>query len=187
MTRLTDNESANSEQVEAEALELMEELGLQGQLDRATNHDDVQTLNPFEPLKQNQGDAVKRYFRDNYCDPENYKGATMPLEVLKLFKIAKDSGHFKEFRLFYEKDYDPDPVLIGYTEGVYRAGSAHLIARWGDALLPWIEFIEAAKQRHNEACQQACLKIQEQVKSKLAQFEAGVDYPLDQNIPSTYL
>lgn len=73
---------------------------------------------------------------------ENYKRTTIPLEVLEVYKFAKQNDMFEQFEIWYN-DVQPDPMLIGMK---YRSDSdrqnkyswnmdKYLIARWGDCAL----------------------------------------------------
>jgi len=82
-------------------------------------------------------------------DADQYTKSTIPLEVLKVYKFAKDNKMFDGFYIWYN-DVDPDPLLIGwnwqselakeknYTWQVNR----FLIARWGDCALELSELLD---------------------------------------------
>lgn len=82
-------------------------------------------------------------------DAESYNKSTIPLEVLKVYKFAKENNMFDGFNIWYN-DVDPDPMLIGwkwrseedkqknYTWQVNR----FLIARWGDCSLELPELLK---------------------------------------------
>lgn len=82
-------------------------------------------------------------------DADQYTKSTIPLEVLKVYKFAKDNKMFDGFHIWYN-DVDPDPLLIGwnwqselakeksYTWQVNR----FLIARWGDCALELSELLD---------------------------------------------
>lgn len=82
-------------------------------------------------------------------DADKYNKSTIPLEVLKVYKFAKDNKMFDGFHIWYN-DVDPDPMLIGwnwksesdkknnYTWCIDR----FLIARWGDCALELPQLLE---------------------------------------------
>ncbi|MCI4437373.1 MAG: hypothetical protein JHC33_11260 [Ignisphaera sp.] len=82
-------------------------------------------------------------------DADKYNKSTIPLEVLKVYKFAKDNKMFDGFHIWYN-DVDPDPLLIGwnwksatdkekdYTWNLNR----FLIARWGDCALELPQLLE---------------------------------------------
>jgi len=87
-------------------------------------------------------------------DADKYTKSTIPLEVLKVYKFARDNKMFDGFHIWYN-DVDPDPILIGwnwrsesdkeknYTWCVNR----FLIARWGDCALELPELLELGFQK----------------------------------------
>lgn len=73
---------------------------------------------------------------------EKYTKTTIPLEVLRVYKFAKDNEMFEGYEIWSD-DKNPDPMLIGWK---YRNDTArekgfswekdrYLIARWGDCAL----------------------------------------------------
>jgi hypothetical protein len=87
-------------------------------------------------------------------DADKYTKSTIPLEVLKVYKFAKDNKMFDGFHIWYN-DVEPDPMLIGwnwisendkknnYTWCINR----FLIARWGDCALELPELLELGFQK----------------------------------------
>jgi hypothetical protein len=73
---------------------------------------------------------------------ESYKRTTIPLEVLEVYKFAKNHEMFEGFQIWYD-DQAPDPMLIGWNyqddesrEKKYTWRKNHyLLARWGDSAL----------------------------------------------------
>lgn len=82
-------------------------------------------------------------------DAENYKRSTIPLEVLKVYKYAKDNEMFDGYQIWYN-DVDPDPLLIGWKwmdeeakEKEYSwKKNRFLMARWGDCAMEMPELLE---------------------------------------------
>lgn len=82
-------------------------------------------------------------------DADKYNKSTIPLEVLKVYKFAKDNKMFDGFHIWYN-DVDPDPMLIGWNwqsetdknNGYDWRVNRFLIARWGDCALELPELIE---------------------------------------------
>jgi hypothetical protein len=82
-------------------------------------------------------------------DAENYNKSTIPLEVLKVYKFAKDNKMFDGFHIWYN-DVDPDPILIGWNwkseqdkeKGYTWNLNRFLIARWGDCALELPQLLE---------------------------------------------
>jgi hypothetical protein len=87
-------------------------------------------------------------------DADKYNKSTIPLEVLKVYKFAKDNKMFDGFHIWYN-DVDPDPMLIGWNwrsesdkeKGYTWCINRFLIARWGDCALELPELLELGFQK----------------------------------------
>ena len=87
-------------------------------------------------------------------DADKYNKSTIPLEVLKVYKFAKDNKMFDGFHIWYN-DVDPDPMLIGWNwkseqdkeKGYSWNLNRFLIARWGDCALELPELLELGFQK----------------------------------------
>jgi hypothetical protein len=77
-----------------------------------------------------------------------YTRTTIPLEVLKVIKFAKDNELFDELEIWFD-DKAPDPMLIGKAyeneedrkEGRSWRKNSFLLARWGEAALEMPELL----------------------------------------------
>lgn len=93
---------------------------------------------------------------------ENYTRSTIPLEVLKVYKFAKENSMFDGFEVWYD-DISPDPMLMGWSwmseedkeKGYSWRKNIYLIARWGDCAL---EINELCALGFNRIKQQLCDK-----------------------------
>lgn len=80
---------------------------------------------------------------------ESYTRSTIPLEVLQVYKLAKDNQMFENFEIWWD-DVAPDPLLIGWNFENEEAKEKNytwrkqrtLIARWGDCALEISELME---------------------------------------------
>jgi hypothetical protein len=87
-------------------------------------------------------------------DADKYNKSTIPLEVLKVYKFAKDNKMFDGFHIWYN-DVDPDPMLIGWNwrsaedkeKGYTWNLNRFLIARWGDCALELPELLDLGFQK----------------------------------------
>lgn len=83
-----------------------------------------------------------------------YKKSTIPLEVLKVYKYAKDNEMFDGFQIWYN-DKEPDPLLIGWKWMNEEAKKndytwqrdRFLMARWGDCALELNDLLELGFQK----------------------------------------
>lgn len=90
-------------------------------------------------------------------DADKYTKSTIPLEVLKVYKFAKDNKMFDGFHIWYN-DVDPDPMLIGWNWQTEKDKANNytwcidrfLIARWGDCALELPELLELGFKKMKE-------------------------------------
>lgn len=95
-------------------------------------------------------------------DAECYTRSTIPLEVLKVFKFAKDNKMFEGMQVWYD-DIAPDPLLVGWKWNNDEAKEKnytwmktfYLIARWGDCAC-----------EIDELCLMGFKRIEQQLKDK---------------------
>lgn len=75
-------------------------------------------------------------------DVKDYIRTTIPLEVLQVYKFAKDNEMFEGYEVWYDES-TPDPMLVGWKydndrdreKGYTWNRRKYLIARWGDCAL----------------------------------------------------
>lgn len=102
---------------------------------------------------------------------EEYTAAPIPLEALRLIKLAVQEGHFERIMIRYD-DKGPDPVAIGergnwhayapswrrltaeeakdpaITQKYFTTAERFLIARWGAESASLEKLAKMAKERH---------------------------------------
>ena len=79
----------------------------------------------------------------------NYRKSTIPVEVLKVLKFAKDNNMYEGYEIWYN-DVEPDPLLIGwnYSNDIAREKQyswqkdRFLMARWGDCAVELPELLQ---------------------------------------------
>lgn len=105
---------------------------------------------------------------------ESYKRTTIPLEVLQVYKLAKNHNMFEGFEIWYD-DIQPDPMLIAWkwqseeakTKGYGWLKDRYLLARWGDCALELPELLEKGSQRIVQEINDKALEMSIQVKAML--------------------
>lgn len=117
----------------AEAKELIEQLGLDGQRQLQSGVETV-TRFPYR-LMTDEEQFVYSTLCPEQCEAKSYCNEPMPLEVLKTFAYAKSLGAFTYFEVWAASSVRvKDPVLVARKE---RYGSErYILARWGAELLP---------------------------------------------------
>jgi hypothetical protein len=79
----------------------------------------------------------------------DYKKSTIPVEVLKVLKFAKDNNMYEGYEIWYN-DVEPDPLLIGWNYSNDTAREKQygwqkdrfLMARWGDCAMELPELLQ---------------------------------------------
>lgn len=133
-------------------------------------------------------------------DVLKYKRTTIPLEVLRVYKFAKDNEMFEGFCIWYN-DTKPDPLLIGWNyqsdedrekKYTWRA-NRFLIARWGDCSMELEELLEsgfaAMKQElldKTEEAIQKCKAILEKPDVYVRKILSGFTEQVDVNITASH-
>ncbi len=80
---------------------------------------------------------------------EKYNKSVIPIDVLSHIALCRQEGYFKKLEVWYD-DKTPDPILVGYIKDGYGEKTIHLIARWGDEIIPYEQLIEKAIRRYTE-------------------------------------
>lgn len=134
------------------ALELIEKLGLAGQK-RISNPDTVTRI-PYRVMEAREMLVYKAL-----CDAdqklEDYSADAIPLRVLQVAALAKESAMFGQLRVWYPQEARiDDPLLVGviktrmYPDDEKYASltkdTFYLLARWGKTLLPFEELEQMA-------------------------------------------
>lgn len=136
-------EMINNELISSEWKKQIEELGLLGQQKLVNKPDDS---NPSIYMYMNE--SIERVFSVLCPMKENYKvysKSTIPLEVLKEIALCVHENYFHKIEVWHD-DTDPDPIVVGYTTSEYNSPK-HLIARWGDEIIPLNELKIKAENR----------------------------------------
>lgn len=84
-----------------------------------------------------------------HIDVKDYKKSTIPVEVLKVLKFAKDNQMYEGYEIWYN-DIEPDPLLIGWNYSTDTAREKKyswqkdrfLMARWGDCAMEIPELLQ---------------------------------------------
>lgn len=105
---------------------------------------------------------------------EDYKRTTIPLEVLQVYKLAKNHNMFEGFEIWYD-DVQPDPMLIAWkwqseeakAKGYSWLKERYLLARWGDCALELPELLEKGTERIIQEIKDKALEMNIASKSML--------------------
>lgn len=152
---------------------LASELGL------ATQQDVEQQKCPVVYPILNQ--AMQRQLKalcPSSLDISEYKRSTIPLEILEVYKFAKDNDMFESVKIWFD-DKQLDPLMIGYKwqndqakeKGYSWQKDAYLIARWGDCAKEIPELLKDGFERIKLELQEKAIVAQEKCNSVLSNLD----------------
>lgn len=141
---VTETGADGAVEIEAEALELIESLGLSGQQSLVRAGGEEPRRIPYQQMKPDEVRVYKALYPQE-VKLERYDAGPIPVRVLQVIAFARDL--FDMVVIWAPQQHDPDPVLVGFTNrpDVWHRGVPHLLARWGDALDPYPELRERAE------------------------------------------
>ena len=120
---------------DAEAIALIERLGLEGQ--KKQSNSITLTRCPYREMTKEEFLVYKTLFTRS-CPVESFQSGTIPLRVLQVIAHAKDCNLFRRLEVWYpESARVDDPVLTGFIGPNDYTGEWYILARWGKALLPF--------------------------------------------------
>lgn len=129
---------------DAEAAELIEKLGLDGQ--RGLLVPDTCTRFPYRLMSPAEHKVFSLCFPER-VKLEDFSAGIIPVRVLQVAAFCKDSppsGKWAGLYVWHSGSAKEDPLLVGHTE--QWGGQFYLLARWGDALAPFEELTAKAKR-----------------------------------------
>ncbi len=135
------NETQAPEALEAEALQLIDDLGLQGQKSLVIKTPETGEAGERIPYNKMTEDEQRTY--KALCPVSvkaaDYSAGIIPVRVLQA--IAHARKLFDEVQVWHPRVYNPDPVLVGKL-----GQDLFLLARWGATLLPFDKLRKAARE-----------------------------------------
>ena len=130
-------------EADAKAVELIEKLGLEGQLTLIKKVDDKGRRLQY-PEMTAQEIAVYTSIFPARTLLKTYSHSAIPVRVLQV------AAHAVEFcdrvQVWHKKHRDPDPLLVGLKGPEYSPNKFYRLARWGDALKDFSELIKEARE-----------------------------------------
>lgn len=142
-----------------EWMEKIVALGLEGQ-QKLTKNSDKGSATPYTFMNE-QMKLVFQTLCPTRAEVNKYDKSAIPLDVLSHVALCKQEGYFSKLEIWYDNK-SPDPVLVGHLTDKYNS-AMHLIARWGDEVIPYEQLLEKAVHRYTNAfilsaqeCKQQC-------------------------------
>lgn len=162
-------EMVGSVEVTEEWKQLAEELGMEGQLKLiAPKSEGEENKNPSPYIHMNtKAERVFAILCPEVVDYKKYDKSTIPRDVLREIAMAERLKFFDKICIWYD-DASPDPLVVGYIKvGTYEYVK-HMIARFGDELLPFEELERKSINRLKK-------RMTDRLKSALSSIDSTVD------------
>jgi hypothetical protein len=162
-------EMVGSVEVTEEWKQLAEELGMEGQLKLITPKSGEESdKNPSPYIHMNaKAERVFAILCPEVVDYKKYDKSTIPRDVLREIAMAERLKFFDKICIWYD-DASPDPLVVGYIKvGTYEHVK-HMIARFGDELLPFEELERKSINRLKK-------RMTDKLKSSLSAIDSTVD------------
>jgi hypothetical protein len=162
-------EMVGSVEVTEEWKQLAEELGMEGQLKLITPKSGEESdKNPSPYIHMNaKAERVFAILCPEVVDYKKYDKSTIPRDVLREIAMAERLKFFDKICIWYD-DASPDPLVVGYIKMGNYEYVKHMIARFGDELLPFEELERKSINRLKK-------RITDKLKSSLSAIDATVD------------
>jgi hypothetical protein len=162
-------EMIGSAEVTEEWKQLAEELGMEGQLKLiAPKSEGEENKNPSPYIHMNaKAERVFAILCPEVVDYKKYDKSTIPRQVLREIALAEKEQFFDKICIWYD-DASPDPLVVGYIKMGNYEYVKHMIARFGDELLPFEELERKSINRLKK-------RMTDRLKSALAGIDSKVD------------
>jgi hypothetical protein len=162
-------EMVGSVEVTEEWKQLAEELGMEGQLKLITPKSGEESdKNPSPYIHMNaKAERVFAILCPEVVDYKKYDKSTIPRDVLREIAMAERLKFFDKICIWYD-DASPDPLVVGYIKMGSYEYVKHMIARFGDELLPFEELERKSINRLKK-------RITDKLKSSLSAIDSTVD------------
>ena len=162
-------EMVGSVEVTEEWKQLAEELGMEGQLKLITpKSEGEENKNPSPYIHMNaKAERVFAILCPEVVDYKKYDKSTIPRQVLREIALAEKEQFFDKICIWYD-DASPDPLVVGYIKMGNYEYVKHMIARFGDELLPFEELERKSINRLKK-------RMTDKLKSSLSAIDSTVD------------
>ncbi len=171
---------------EAEAVELIEKLGLEGQKSLFSKNAEKPIRSPYRKMTKEEVNIYKAIFPEE-TELKKFSDEPIPVRVLQV--AAHATQIYDNVYVWHSKNGDiPDPVLVG-KNGSYSSTEFYILARWGTALASFAELTKIGVKIMRENAADQINEIIEKAKTKLALLETVSDGGLAREgfyIPGVY-
>lgn len=146
-------------------------LGLEGQL-KLTSNSEKNSASPYTLMNKHMRNVFE-ILCPCKAKVEEYNKTQIPLDVLSHIALSKQEGYFKKIEVWYD-NVSPDPILVGYVTDSWSNSIIHLIARWGDEVIPYEQLVEKAVARFTAVYKGYCQSIVAEAQAFLNSADARV-------------
>jgi len=150
-----------------EWMEKVTSLGLEGQL-KLTKNSEKGSASPYTFMNE-QMKLVFGTLCPSKAEVAKYDKSAIPVDVLSHVALCKQEGYFHKLEIWFDNK-SPDPVLVGYVTDKYNS-PLHLIARWGDEIIPYEQLCEKAIRRYTTAFILGVRQTKQECETALADAE----------------
>lgn len=168
--------AVTNEVVDAEAMALIEQLGLKGQkellTEREVGGETVTTRNPYRLITAEER-AIFMAIMPRRTKLDAYGDGPVPLRVLQVAAHATEL--FDLLEVWHPAPGQSDPVLVGINGSAFMPRETFILARWGDELCSLDELRAKAIPVIRARMKAAVAKA----RAEVATFEAGLDEKIE--------
>lgn len=163
-----------STECEAEAVALIESLGLDGQRSLIKKDDSGNGVRaPYRKMTLEEKTVYKAILPRS-VSLAKYSDGVIPLRVLQVAAHAKELYDHVQVWCPENAD-DPDPLLVGLNGTDYSPRETFILARWGEVLVPFAELSKKACGMIRDARRNAIQKIMAECEAALARADSIPD------------
>jgi len=173
VTELVATDAGVEPESDAEALELIERLGLEGQQSyRADSTDGTVTRIPYRKMTLTER-RVFEVLLPQHVELAKYDAGPIPLRVLQVAAHAVEIWDGEHVKVWHptETRYD-DPILVATGE---KADDLFLLARWGEVLAPFDAMLVQAREALLIQWRQKIAKKEAEVRTARERIEEEAD------------
>lgn len=158
---------------------ICQELGLEGQTKLAEKSPELKPP-PYRAIDPKTSRIIRALCPEK-STVANFSVSTIPLDILKEVKKCRENGWYHEIYVFYDNK-SPDPFLVGKLTSQWGS-PYHLIARWGDELLPFEELEIKAVNRLMGDAKVALIELKSKIDHYLQNPQDFIQMMLNKNEP----
>lgn len=169
-----------NEQVAQEWFNLVSELNLEGQI-KLADKSDTKKAPPYMYVDQRTARMIRALcpVQVNYT---RYKQSTIPLDVLQEIKKCEDNKWYISIQILYD-DKSPDPFVVGLLDADFKSDRPiHLIARWGNELLPFEILEQKAIERLKLQAKASLMDMKSKIENSLQDLDLFVQNALNNDV-----